>query len=192
MTEERDKWIVAVDDDAGLLDSFKRILARKYRVSLFSTPAEALETIRAEGCPDLVITDQRMPIMKGTQLLEEILKLYPESVGMIVTGFTEKGDLIGAINNARVFAYVVKPWAAEDLLETVDRALRMSSARRAKKNLNEDLAKIQQRLGVLKSTISADKATLAESFDEVRRQLVELSERSARLEATEKSLKTRS
>ncbi len=189
---ERKEWIIAVDDDPGLLDSFKRILTRKYRVSLFSTPAEALETIRTEGCPDLVITDQRMPVMKGTQLLEEILKIHPESVGMIVTGFTEKGDLIGAINNARVFAYVVKPWAAKDLLDIVDRALRMSSARRAKKNLNEDLAKLQQRLGVLNSQVTADKATLAESFAEVRRQLVELSERSARLQATEKSLMARS
>jgi response regulator RpfG family c-di-GMP phosphodiesterase len=107
---------------------------------------------------------------------------------MIVTGFTERGDLIGAINNARVFAYVVKPWAAEDLLETVDRALRMSTARRARKNLNEDLVKIQHQLGVLNSQVTADKTTLAESFAEVRRQLVELSERSSRLQATEKSL----
>ena len=65
MVEERKEWIIAVDDDPGLLDPFKRILTRRYRVSLFSTPAEALEAIRTEGCPDLVITDQRMPVRQA-------------------------------------------------------------------------------------------------------------------------------
>ena len=184
MSEPQSEWIIAVDDDTGLLDSFKRILSPRYKLSLFSTAQEALDAIRAEGCPDLVITDQRMPGMRGTDLLEKILAIYPESVGMIVTGFTEKGDLIGAINNAKVSAYMVKPWRSEDLLETVERALRISTARRAKKALNADLAEIQKKLGVLNATITADKPTLAESFAEVRRQLIALSERSARLQAT--------
>ena len=65
---EGQEWIIAVDDDAGLLDSFKRILTRKYRVSLFSTPAEALEAIRTEGCPDLVISGKEIAVFEGDRI----------------------------------------------------------------------------------------------------------------------------
>jgi two-component system response regulator HupR/HoxA len=182
------QWIIAVDDDEAVLEDLKRSLNSRYRLSLFTSPNDALEAVRAEGCPHLVITDQRMASMKGTELLEEILKLHPESVGMIVTGFTEKGDLIGAINEARVFAYVVKPWTTQGLLATVERALRMSAARRAKKTLNEDLSQIRKTLSVLNSEITADKDTLAESFAAVRVKIQELSKRSAELQAAEHDL----
>lgn len=188
MNEQEHQWVIAVDDDRAVLEDLKRALKNRYRLSLFTSPNDALEAVRAEGCPHLVITDQRMSSMKGTELLEEILKLHPESVGMIVTGFTEKGDLIGAINDARVFAYVVKPWTAQGLLATVERALRMSAARRAKNTLSEDLSQIQKTLGLLNSGITADKDTLAESFAAVRVKILQLSERSAELRATEHEL----
>ena len=185
MSDTGQPWIIAVDDELGILDDITRILGRRYRISTFNDPYEALEAMKQQGCPDLVLTDQRMPKMTGTELLQEVSKLYPDSVGVIVTGFTARGDLIGAINQAHVFAYVTKPWNRDQLLETTERALRMSVGRQASRELKANLDQLGSELGELKATVSSNKETLAQSFQDVRRQLQALAERSTRLHEPE-------
>jgi two-component system response regulator HupR/HoxA len=102
-------------------------------------------------------------------------------VGIIVTGFTPRGDLIGAINQAHVFAYVTKPWTPQALLETVDRALGMSAGRKASRTLKGDLDKLRAELGDLRNAVDVDKEILRTSFEEIRGQLRELSQRSGPL-----------
>jgi DNA-binding NtrC family response regulator len=189
--EDRRPWVVAIDDEAGILSDIKRILISRYRVSTFSDVLEALATIEKRGCPDLVLTDQRMPEMSGTEFLEKLTGMYPDSVGIIVTGFTARGDLIGAINQAHVFAYITKPWTPAALLETVDRALDMSAGRKASRSLKGDLERLRADLGELKGgAVDVDKETLRASFEEISAQLRALSQRSGRLSGEPKGAAT--
>jgi DNA-binding NtrC family response regulator len=174
-------WILAVDDEPGLLSDIERALGRHYRLSVASDPFAALEIIERRGCPDLVITDQRMPGMRGTELLAKIREQHPESVGIILTGFTGRADLIGAINEGHVFAYLTKPSKAEELLSTVDRALRLSTGRRAAEQLATSLSKLDDELGDLQRFVAGRKGTAGRSFRDVRRKIDDLAVRSGRI-----------
>ncbi len=186
----RRPWIVVVDDDRGSLTEVNRLLGSDYRISVFSAPGEALESIRLEGCPDLVITDQRMPEMLGTEFLEELVKLHPESVSIIISGFTARHDLVSAINKARVFAYVAKPWRGKYLKETIERALMLSRGRRATTSLSHDLNELGTGLSAVSSAVSTDRESVHSTLAAVRRQLSELAERSSALTQHQPSRRT--
>ena len=183
-------WIVVVDDDDGSLKELRRVLGADYRLSFFSGANEALSSIRREGCPDLIITDQRMPEMLGTELLEELVKLHPESVGIIISGFTARHDLVSAINKARVFAYVAKPWRGKYLRETIERALLLSRGRQATLALGKEINELDSGLSAVSSTVSTDRVSVHASLAAVRRQLSELAERSNALAQRQTSRRT--
>ena len=138
----------------------------------------ALDAIKRFGCPDLVITDQRMPGMLGTEFLEQLVTLHPESVGIIISGFTARHDLVSAINKAQVFAYVSKPWRGQYLKETIDRAIILARGRRATVSLGHDIGAINTALGEVSMTVPAGKESVHETLAKVRRQLSELADRS--------------
>ncbi|MGI6458473.1 MAG: response regulator [bacterium] len=71
----------------------------------------------------LIISDQRMPQMTGVEFLEKSVDRHPEVIRIILTGFTDIEDLIGAINTGRVYRYITKPWEPNDLRVTIRRAL---------------------------------------------------------------------
>src|SRR5258705_13332562 len=63
-----------------------------------------------------------MPEMSGVELLEKIREFKPDVAGIVLTGFTDPPALISAINRARVFRFLKKPWQPEDILEAVRQA----------------------------------------------------------------------
>jgi signal transduction histidine kinase len=71
---------------------------------------------------DVVITDQRMPEMSGVEMLEHLRESKPDVAGIVLTGFTDPPALISAINRARVFRFLKKPWQPDDILEAVRQA----------------------------------------------------------------------
>jgi len=123
-----------------------------------------------------------MPEMLGTEFLEELVKLHPESVGIIISGFTARHDLVSAINKARVFAYVSKPWRGKYLKETIDRALMLSRGRRATVSLSNDIGALDTGLSAVSSAVSTDQESVHATLAAVRRQLSELAERSSALQ----------
>lgn len=171
-------WVVVVDDDEGCLVEIRRVLGADYRLSSFESPAVALDAIKKFGCPDLVITDQRMPGMLGTEFLEQLVALHPESVGIIISGFTARHDLVSAINKARVFAYVSKPWRGQYLKETIDRAVILARGRRATVSLGDDIGALSTVLSEVSMVVPAGNDSVHETLAKVRRQLSELADRS--------------
>jgi response regulator RpfG family c-di-GMP phosphodiesterase len=119
-------------------------------VKAFKNPEEALEFIVSGRCPDLIITYQRMPEMSGVDLLREVGKAHPHCVGFILSGFTERADLLGAINRAPVVGYVTKPWKIEELKESVEQAIRISQKKLATKNMSTKLNALRTEIRGLK------------------------------------------
>ena len=114
--------ILAVDDEPANLRMIERLLRKDYRVLTATSGEEALELL-GHNSVDLIITDQRMPGMSGTELLRASLQTNPDATRIILTGFTDIEALIEAINTSQVFQFVSKPWEPLHLRSVIDRAL---------------------------------------------------------------------
>lgn len=119
--------ILLVDDETNILHALRRTLTRAFagqdvRIELFDDPRAALERA-AETVFDLVISDYRMPTMDGVTFLKAFRELQPDSVRLILSGTTDFDILVSAINEAEIQRYLIKPWADEEVVDTVRTAL---------------------------------------------------------------------
>jgi signal transduction histidine kinase len=119
--ETRSRGILIVDDERANLTVLRSFLEAGYTVHEAQSGPEALK-IAKEAELDVVITDQRMPEMTGVELLEQLRDFKPDVAGIVLTGFTDPPALISAINRARVFRFLKKPWQPDDILEAVRQA----------------------------------------------------------------------
>ncbi|NJN07047.1 MAG: response regulator [Richelia sp. RM2_1_2] len=124
--------ILVVDDEPDNLDLLYRTFYREYKVLRASSGPDALELLAKEGDISVIISDQRMPMMSGTEFLSLTATQYPDIIRIILTGYTDVEDLVEAINAGKVFKYVTKPWEAEELKAVVRQALDTHNVLRAR------------------------------------------------------------
>ncbi|PAX59587.1 response regulator [Brunnivagina elsteri] len=115
--------ILVVDDEPDNLDLLYRTFYRDYKVLRANSGPAALDLLADEGDVSVIISDQRMPMMSGTEFLSLTATQYPDIIRIILTGYTDVEDLVEAINAGKVFKYVTKPWEAEELKAVVRQAL---------------------------------------------------------------------
>ncbi|MDJ0674313.1 MAG: response regulator, partial [Calothrix sp. MO_167.B42] len=115
--------ILVVDDEQDNLDLLYRTFYRQYKVLKATSGPDALNLLAKEGDVAVIISDQRMPMMSGTEFLSLTATQYPDIIRIILTGYTDVEDLVDAINTGKVFKYVTKPWEAEELAVVVRQAL---------------------------------------------------------------------
>ncbi|MGA1603218.1 MAG: GAF domain-containing protein [Prochlorothrix sp.] len=115
--------ILIVDDEPDNLDLLYRTFRREYKVLRASSGPEALEVLGQQSDVSVIISDQRMPRMSGTEFLCLTAAQYPDIVRILLTGYTDVDDLVDAINAGRVFRYVTKPWDEQELRGVVEQAL---------------------------------------------------------------------
>lgn len=113
--------VLIVDDDAENLAVLQAFLDGEYVVHAANSGRQALEIAVTTGI-DVVIADHRMPEMTGTELFEELRGLKPDIAGILLTAYTDTPVLISAINRARVFRHMKKPWDPDELLAAVAQA----------------------------------------------------------------------
>ncbi|MGB3291555.1 MAG: response regulator [Phormidesmis sp.] len=114
--------MLVVDDEPDNLDLLYRTFRRDFKVLRAESGVEALEVLSTEGEVAVIISDQRMPEMKGTEFLSKTVPDFPDTVRIILTGFTDVEDLVDAINAGQVYRYITKPWDPDELKHVVDRA----------------------------------------------------------------------
>ncbi len=115
--------ILVVDDEPDNLDLLYRTFHLDYQVRRAENGPEALEILAKEGDIAVIISDQRMPVMSGTEFLSLTATQYPDVIRIILTAYTDVEDLVDAINSGKVFKYVTKPWDAEQLQAVVRQAV---------------------------------------------------------------------
>lgn len=113
--------ILAVDDEIFNLETLKRTFRKDYNVFTASSGSEGLDIISNEEI-HIVISDQRMPVMTGTEFLKSVALKQPDTIRIILTAYTDVIDLIEAINSGLVYKYVTKPWQPQDFRMTIQRA----------------------------------------------------------------------
>lgn len=109
MVLESKPTILCIDDEQDVLDSLTDVFMDEYNVRTTLSGKEALEIIGSEEIC-VVITDQRMPDMEGTEVLERITALGSKSKKVLLTGYSDINAAIDAINKGSVDKYFSKPW----------------------------------------------------------------------------------
>ncbi|MCM0589896.1 MAG: SpoIIE family protein phosphatase [Gloeotrichia echinulata IR180] len=114
--------LMVVDDELDNLDLLYRTFRRDFQVYQANHARSALEILDKEGEMAVIISDQRMPEMNGTEFLSRTVELFPDTIRILLTGFTDVEDLVDAINSGQVFKYITKPWNPERLKTLVEQA----------------------------------------------------------------------
>ncbi|MEI6444967.1 MAG: SpoIIE family protein phosphatase [Nostocales cyanobacterium ELA583] len=114
--------LMVVDDERDNLDLLYRTFWKDFIVYRANNTSEALAILEKEGEMAVIISDQRMPDMNGSELLSLTVERFPDTIRILLTGFTDVEDLVDAINSGRVFKYITKPWNPNQLQSLVNQA----------------------------------------------------------------------
>ncbi|MFN6963444.1 MAG: response regulator [Pyrinomonadaceae bacterium] len=122
--------LLLVDDEPANLRALERLFRDDHSVTTATSGLEAIALLQKHDFA-VILSDQRMPGMTGIEFLMKAAELRPQTVRMILTGYTDAATLVEAINSGVVYKYVTKPWVNEDLKFTISRALEHFEANRA-------------------------------------------------------------
>ncbi len=115
--------VLCVDDEVNILQTLKRLLRKEnYQLLTAASGKEGLE-ILANNDVHLVISDQRMPEMSGTEFLAEIKDRFPDVIRIILTGYTEVDAITESINRGHIYKFFLKPWNDDNLKLEIRKAL---------------------------------------------------------------------
>ncbi len=110
--------ILFVDDEPMILSSLNMLFKRHYKVFMAENGFAALDIIRSVPIK-VIISDQRMPGMLGHELLREVKELSPNTVRMLLTGYSDLDAIIGSVNAGEIFRFINKPWQSDFMLHVV-------------------------------------------------------------------------
>jgi len=115
--------VLCVDDEANILSALRRLFRPAgYRVLLAESGAAGLAVLEQEAV-DLVISDMRMPEMNGAQFLAQVRQRWPDTMRLLLTGYSDIQSIQDAINGGEIYRYITKPWEDGDMLLLVRHAL---------------------------------------------------------------------
>ncbi|MEG4944298.1 SpoIIE family protein phosphatase [Microcoleus sp. F4-D5] len=114
--------LMVVDDEPDNLDLLYRTFRRDFQVYKADSALSALEVLDEQGEMAVIISDQRMPEMNGTEFLGKTVERFPDTIRILLTGYTDVEDLVEAINSGQVFKYITKPWNPEELKLVINQA----------------------------------------------------------------------
>ncbi|MBD2089175.1 SpoIIE family protein phosphatase [Microcoleus sp. FACHB-1515] len=114
--------LMVVDDESDNLDLLYRTFRRDFEVFKAASALEALQILDRVGEMSIIISDQRMPKMSGIEFLSRTVEAFPDTIRIVLTGYTDVEDLVSAINTGKVFKYITKPWNPDELRSVVQQA----------------------------------------------------------------------
>lgn len=168
--------VLLVDDEARILNALYRLLFESYDVERTESPEEALELLKSREFA-LVITDQRMPDMEGTELCARASEIAPETKRVILTGYTDMKAAIDAINRGSVYRFMLKPWRDEEMSALVEEAVRHYNLAAENERLNALTARQNVQLQELNKQLEGFNEKLQEKVFERTIEVTKLNDR---------------
>ncbi|MCA9051265.1 MAG: response regulator, partial [Planctomycetaceae bacterium] len=166
--------ILFVDDELNIVRACRRILRSTGAEIVTTTSAKEAVELAKNRSFSVVVSDQRMPEMEGTELLEQIRQIQPDSVRIILTGYADISAAVDAINRGAVFRFLNKPWDDDGLRSVIRQAV-----------AQYDLVRENRRLHELTQTQNEELRDLNEMLEyRVGERTREVTELSCRLDAT--------
>lgn len=138
MSDNQRYKILIVDDEPDNLQLLYRTLRRDYDVAKAQGPLEALDILK-ENQFNCILSDHKMPDMDGVEFLKRTYDMYPDTIRLLVTAYSDVEILMNAINYAKIYRYIKKPYSPEELLHIVQLALEYYQLKEDNKKLIVDL-----------------------------------------------------
>jgi diguanylate cyclase (GGDEF)-like protein len=129
--------ILCVDDEESVVNSLRRVLrSSHYEVIGFTSAPEALKYLESNEV-DLIVSDMRMPEMRGDEFLAKTMSITPNTVRILLTGYSDFDMTVSAINEGRIHRYMSKPWDNSELLAIINEELVQKQRDDEKRNYDE-------------------------------------------------------
>jgi len=116
--------LLLVDDEANILSTLKRMFHKDdYNILCAGSAAEGFELLALHEV-QVILCDQRMPVMNGTEFLDRVKEMYPDTLRIILSGYTDLNSIIDAINRGSIYRFYTKPWDNKEMRENIQSAFR--------------------------------------------------------------------
>jgi diguanylate cyclase (GGDEF)-like protein/PAS domain S-box-containing protein len=154
----RQRTLLLVDDEENIVAALRRLLRAEGWLLLSATSAEQALQLMARHEVDVILSDQRMPGMTGVELLRRARQLYPQTIRLVLSGYTELQSITDAINEGAIYKFLAKPWDDEQLRAHLREAFALKEMADQNRRLdqevqaaNRELAELNRRLQTLLS-----------------------------------------
>jgi EAL domain-containing protein (putative c-di-GMP-specific phosphodiesterase class I)/FixJ family two-component response regulator len=166
-----ERTLLVVDDEPNIASSLRRLLRGDgYRILTAHGAAEGFELL-ARNEVGVIISDQRMPAMCGTEFLSRVKDMYPGTLRMVLSGFTDLESVTGAINEGAIFKFLTKPWEDDAIRATVRDAFERHELLRENERLGEEARRANRELSEANAALER---RVAEKTEALERQLAVL------------------
>lgn len=157
--QRQERTLLLVDDEQNIVSALKRLLRRDgYRIVSANSGQEGLDVLAANEV-DVIVSDQRMPGMIGADFLRAAKSLYPDTIRIMLSGYTELQSVTDAVNEGAIFKFLTKPWDDEQLRGHIAEAFRL-----------KEIADDNERLNLALRTANHELAAANRRMEELLRQ----------------------
>jgi len=156
--------VLVIDDETRSQESLRRTLDEEFTV-LTASGADEARVIMEREFVQVILCDQRMPGTTGVTFLKEVRERWPDSVRIILSGYSETEDIIAGVNEAGIYQYILKPWHPESLLMTVRAAARLFDLQQQSQRMNLELRTAEP---VLRNRVDAGRDKLRDRYEFAR------------------------
>lgn len=145
----RQRTLLLVDDEENILAALRRLLRAEGWLVLSATSGEQALQLMALHEVDVILSDQRMPGMTGVELLRRAKQLYPETIRLVLSGYTELQSITDAINEGAIYKFLAKPWDDEQLRASLREAFALKEMADQNRRLDQEVQAANKELGEL-------------------------------------------
>lgn len=151
-----ERTLLLVDDEASILSSLTRLLRQDgYRILRAGSGSEGLEMLGRDPV-GVVVSDQRMPGMTGTAFLEKVKELYPDTVSIVLSGYTDLNTITDSINRGAIYKFLTKPWEDDALRADIAEAFQRHEMLAENTRLTRELKAANTELERLNGMLAAE------------------------------------
>lgn len=153
MSEEQKPVIALIDDEPEILSALVRLFRHRNWITLTCNDARSAHAELRHHRLDLIISDYRMPGTDGVTLLNQFKQSHPDALRIVLSGQADLEGVVNAVNDSEVYRFILKPWSNEDLLVTLDNALRYKEMALENQRLAEKVRRQQRELETQKKEL---------------------------------------
>lgn len=137
--------VLYIDDEVSNLTAFKAAFRRKYNVTTANSAAEGMKVLNEQDV-HVILADQRMPQSTGVEFFNIVRKSHPDPIRILLTGYTDIGAIVDAINKGEIYRYIKKPWDEIEIQNAIQNAFEIYSTRKVLTDKIEELQKTNDEL----------------------------------------------
>ncbi|MDD5330711.1 MAG: EAL domain-containing protein [Sulfuricella sp.] len=147
------RTLLLLDDEENILTALTRLLRRDGYHVLKASSASAAFDLLAENPVGVIVSDQRMPEMSGIEFLRRVKRIYPDTVRMVLSGYTELKSVTDAINEGAVYKFLTKPWDDDLLRANIKEAFQRYELSLDNRRLTDEMTAVNEELSLAKRAL---------------------------------------